>query len=44
MKIVMKYHGKNKLYGAILGDIAGKRYEYKNQSEIPSIDKIDIYY
>lgn len=34
---------KNKLYGAILGDIAGKKYEYKNQNEIPSIDKIDIH-
>lgn len=34
---------KNKLYGAILGDIAGKRYEYKNQSEIPSIDKMDLH-
>ena len=34
---------KNKLYGAILGDIAGKKYEYKNQEEIPLIDKINIH-
>lgn len=34
---------KNKLYGAILGDIAGKRYEYKNQEIIPSINEINIH-
>lgn len=34
---------KNKLYSAILGDIAGKRYEYKNQEIIPSINEINIY-
>lgn len=34
---------KNKLYGAILGDIAGKKYEYKNQEKIPSPDKINIH-
>lgn len=34
---------KNKLYGAILGDIAGKKYEYKNQDKIPLIDQINIH-
>lgn len=34
---------KNKLYAAILGDIAGKRYEYKNQKIIPSINEINIH-
>ena len=34
---------KNKLYGAILGDIAGKKYEYKHIGELPTIDKINIH-
>lgn len=34
---------KNKLYGVILGDIAGKQYEYKHQGDLPSIDKINIH-
>lgn len=34
---------KNKLYGAILGDIAGKKYEYKYKDKLPTIDKINIH-
>lgn len=34
---------KNKLYGAILGDIAGKKYEYKHVGELPTIDEINIH-
>jgi len=34
---------KNKLYGAILGDIAGKKYEYKHQGDLPPLDEINIH-
>ncbi len=34
---------KNKLYGAILGDIAGKKYEYKHQGDLPLLDEINIH-
>jgi ADP-ribosylglycohydrolase len=34
---------KNKLYGAILGDIAGKKYEYKHVGELPEKHLIDLH-
>ena len=34
---------KNKLYGAILGDIAGKKYEYKFQGDLPLLTEINIH-
>lgn len=33
----------NKLYGAILGDIAGKKYEYKLQGDLPLLEEINIH-
>jgi ADP-ribosylglycohydrolase len=34
---------KNKLYGAILGDIAGKKYEYKHVGDLPPKEEINIH-